>query len=82
SAMIVNSGYREPAYNAGIGGARSSQHVFGTAADIASDSNTWQNLANFADAQGACIEPLSYPGSTTAHVHMDWRGTCPSGWHW
>ncbi|MGH9398142.1 MAG: D-Ala-D-Ala carboxypeptidase family metallohydrolase, partial [Terriglobia bacterium] len=80
SAMIVNSGYREPAYNAGIGGARSSQHVFGTAADIASDSNTWKSLAHDANQEGGCVEPTQDQGGSYAHVHMDWRGACPSGW--
>ena len=33
-AVTVNSGYRTPAYNSRVGGARNSQHVLGTAADI------------------------------------------------
>ena len=33
-AVTVNSGYRTPDYNARVGGARYSQHVQGTAADI------------------------------------------------
>ena len=77
-AMTVNSGYREPAYNADIGGAPASPHVFGDAADIASGQTTWQGLHDVAKANGACVEPESESGST--HVHMDWRGTCPSNW--
>jgi uncharacterized protein YcbK (DUF882 family) len=78
--MTVNSGYREPAFNKAMGHVVGSRHVFGDAADIASNQSTWQTIANDADAKGACIEPQSQSG--TAHVHMDWRGTCPSGWHW
>lgn len=33
--MNVNSGYRNPVHNAGIGGAMESQHMYGKAADIA-----------------------------------------------
>lgn len=32
--IIVTSGYRSPAVNAGIGGSKQSQHMFGCAADI------------------------------------------------
>ena len=32
--VVISSGYRTPAYNAAVGGARYSQHVQGTAADI------------------------------------------------
>ena len=34
SPLTVISGYRSPAYNTRIGGARQSQHMLGTAADI------------------------------------------------
>jgi hypothetical protein len=80
--MTVNSGYREPAFNKAMGHVVGSRHVFGDAADIASTQSTWQTIANVADAQGACIEPTSQQNNSYAHVHMDWRGTCPSGWHW
>ena len=33
-AVVIHSGYRTPAYNRKVGGARYSQHVQGTAADI------------------------------------------------
>lgn len=32
--IIVSSGYRSPAVNAGVGGSKTSQHMFGCAADI------------------------------------------------
>ena len=33
-AVTINSGYRSPAHNAAVGGVRSSQHLYGRAADI------------------------------------------------
>lgn len=33
-AITINSGYRSPAYNRKVGGARASQHLYGSAADI------------------------------------------------
>lgn len=38
--IIVSSGYRCPALNKAVGGASSSQHLLGQAADIHSKSNT------------------------------------------
>jgi len=32
--ITVNSGYRSPQHNANVGGAKRSQHLFGTASDI------------------------------------------------
>lgn len=72
----VNSGYRTPAYNKRIGGAKNSQHLQAKAADIATKSHTPKQLA-------AIIEKLIsegemrqggigiYPG----WVHYDIRGT-------
>jgi uncharacterized protein YcbK (DUF882 family) len=34
SVVIINSGYRTESYNAKVGGAKNSQHLYGTAADI------------------------------------------------
>lgn len=33
-AVTINSGYRSPAHNAAVGGVRSSQHLYGRAADV------------------------------------------------
>ena len=38
SPLYVNSGYRSPAVNAAVGGARNSQHLTGCAADITAGS--------------------------------------------
>jgi uncharacterized protein YcbK (DUF882 family) len=80
--MTINSGYRSPKYNLyGISppGARGSQHVFGRAADIASNETTWQTLHDLAKDHGACVEPFEVQGNYN-HVHMDWRGSCDPLW--
>lgn len=77
--IALNSGYRNPARNARIpGAAPQSQHMYGTAADIASNQNTFQPLRIAGLAAGACCEPLAISGY--GHVHVDWRGACPQGW--
>ena len=84
--MVVTSGYRCPIHNAAIGGAAESQHIYGTAADIAVrdwDGNgatdvdndgiddDWETLRDAAIAAGATfVEPFVLTGTW---VHMDWR---------
>ena len=77
-ALTINSGYRNPAHNAAVGGESQSRHMFGDAANIASNTQTWDPLHDAGKSCGACVEPRSatFPG----HVHVDWRGTCPQGW--
>jgi hypothetical protein len=76
--LTINSGYRNPAHNAQVGGESQSRHMFGDAADIASNSQTWDPLHDAGKSCNACVEPRSatFPG----HVHVDWRGACPQGW--
>jgi hypothetical protein len=77
--LTINSGYRSPARNAATtGAATNSRHVHGDAADIATTSTSWDDLQHAGKTASACTEPknLSYPG----HVHVDWRGPCPTGW--
>ena len=77
--LIINSGYRNPAHNASIpGAATQSRHMFGDAADIASNAGTWQALRAAGKSCGACVEPLRVSGP--GHVHVDWRGGCPQEW--
>ncbi|MGE0129646.1 MAG: D-Ala-D-Ala carboxypeptidase family metallohydrolase [Blastocatellales bacterium] len=76
--LIINSGYRNPARNSVAGGAINSRHVYGDAADIASNQSDWQGKSTAARLAGACIEPVEQSGF--GHVHADWRGPCPAGW--
>lgn len=43
----ISSGYRSPKHNASVGGAKNSQHLYGTAADIWVDSLTSLQLFDF-----------------------------------
>lgn len=46
--VVINSGYRTPQYNQKVGGAASSQHCYGTAADIAIKGVDPKTVAAFA----------------------------------
>jgi hypothetical protein len=71
--MVVNSGYRTPAYNQSLGGATYSRHMYGDAVDI--DANTqseYDALVNvFAPENPDYVEPYSLGGYN--HYHGDWR---------
>ncbi len=69
-AIHVNSGYRNQLYNAGVGGAGWSRHLYGDAADLQSPSATLDELGDLCAAEGA-----GYIGWYETHVHCDWRDT-------
>jgi len=70
--FTVNSGYRSPAYNAGVDGATHSRHQYGDAVDIAvTGSNTEASIMASCRARGATN---IYTYASGAHVHCDWRG--------
>jgi zinc D-Ala-D-Ala carboxypeptidase len=66
----INSGFRSVAYNDCIGGARASQHLYGTAADnrmVGVDNRTQRNIAKRSQVHGiGCYSSLS-------HNHFDLR---------
>jgi len=79
SALVINSGYRNPVHNAGISGAATdSQHTHGSAVDFASSQTNWEFLQRSGKQAGACTEPQNLSG--WGHVHVDWRGECPPNW--
>ena len=47
--VYINSAYRNPAYNAMIGGAKNSMHMYGMAADIHINGVTPNQIADFAE---------------------------------
>lgn len=67
-ALVINSGYRSPAYNASVGGASASRHMYGDAFDIDPVSATLTQLEAECYARGA-----GYVGMYVSHVHCDWR---------
>ena len=78
----INSGFRSVSYNDCIGGARASQHLYGTAADnrmVGVDNRTQRRLAKGSQVHGiGCYSNMS-------HNHFDVRidnKDLPSGHFW
>ncbi|HEX9982990.1 MAG TPA: D-Ala-D-Ala carboxypeptidase family metallohydrolase [Thermoanaerobaculia bacterium] len=77
--LKVNRGFTTPRHNGKIkGAAKNSQHLYGRAVDVDSDSGDWVDKRDAARDAGACTEPLAICGY--GHVHGDWRKECPPGW--
>ena len=67
--IIVNSGYRNEAYNREVGGVRNSQHLLGQAADIRpKDPRQFQRLVDFLRACEYTDQILTGPG----WLHISW----------
>lgn len=74
--ITIVSGYRSPAYNRAIGGARHSQHLEGTAADIRVAGKTPKQVADL-------IEEMFNPGGLGRYknfTHVDIRAGRKARW--
>ena len=76
-AVTITSGYRTAAHNAAVGGAKSSQHLLGRAADIRVESVSVEDVAAYAESLmpdwgGVGRYPVK-AGRTTGWVHVDTR---------
>ena len=68
-AIIVNSGYRNEAYNREVSGVRNSQHLLGQAADIRpKDPRQFQRLVDFLRTCDYTDQLLTAPG----WLHISW----------
>jgi hypothetical protein len=81
----INSGYRSPQYNANIGGATHSRHMFGDGFDMAPHS------VGLATLENQCVSAGGQLVKYTSHVHCDFRfddvaveffGPSPNGAPW
>ena len=77
--VTITSGYRTAAHNAAVGGAKSSQHLLGRAADIRVQRVSVEDVAAYAESLMPDWGGIGrYPvkaGRTTGWVHVDTRAT-------
>lgn len=74
--VIINSGYRNAAYNKKVGGASRSQHIYGKAADICISGVDPLEIARYVESECELIKGI---GLYTWGVHVDTR-TTPAKW--
>ncbi len=66
--LKVNSGYRDAAHNAEVGGASGSDHLSGDAVDFTGPASAMQALYSYAQGKFPYVEPWSQTGGS--HVHI------------
>lgn len=74
--VVINSGYRNAAYNKKVGGASRSQHIYGKAADICISGVDPLEIARYVESECELIKGI---GLYTWGVHVDTRNT-PAKW--
>ena len=76
--VTINSGYRTPEYNKKVGGATQSQHLYGTAADIAVSGVSPKDVAAFAETllynRGGIGIYAGFTHIDTREIKSRWNG--------
>jgi len=73
--LLITSGYRCPAHNAEVGGAKHSQHLLGRAVDLWSDQVGVRDLARAAEAIPAfAVGGIGVYVGRREWIHLDVRG--------
>lgn len=68
--VMVNSGYRPPEVNSGIGGAKTSQHLTGEAADIRVPGMTPLKVCEWIEENGLPFDQLIHEFGRWVHVSI------------
>lgn len=71
--LTVTSGYRNPAYNASVGGVTYSRHQYGDGADLEAGGYSVEGLGDLCYDEDADYVGLYEDG----HTHCDWRDETP-----
>ncbi len=76
--LTINSGYRSPAVNKAVGGARDSQHTKGQAADIECPGMANGDLADYIEASGLPFDQMieeyvSDEDPSAGWIHVSYR---------
>ncbi|HUW43739.1 MAG TPA: D-Ala-D-Ala carboxypeptidase family metallohydrolase, partial [Bacillota bacterium] len=74
-AIVINSGYRSPRHNNSVGGAKGSQHLLGTAADITVEGMKPKDVKNLIEQLIAAGQMKQGGlGLYPTFIHYDIRG--------